>query len=146
MYAHAAISTFVLNQLDDPLFTNTFKNKDDGEGNWQSTDIEVRIENDNFGNGAYKDKVGVIKEVYPDNTCRVKLYDRNDIITLPGEYLSPVVPGKKDKIKVIRGDCKGNVGVLIGIDGRDGIVKMENENVDIKILGLHFLAKMTQAS
>eukprot|EP01102_Stenamoeba_stenopodia_P011247 TRINITY_DN343_c0_g1_i3.p1 TRINITY_DN343_c0_g1~~TRINITY_DN343_c0_g1_i3.p1 ORF type:complete len:1028 (-),score=262.83 TRINITY_DN343_c0_g1_i3:62-3145(-) len=118
----------------------------DGEGNWQSTDIEVRIENDNFGNGAYKDKVGVIKEVYPDNTCRVKLYDRNDIITLPGEYLSPVVPGKKDKIKVIRGDCKGNVGVLIGIDGRDGIVKMENENVDIKILGLHFLAKMTQAS
>lgn len=120
--------------------------KEDSDNNWQMADIEVKMENEAFGNGAYMDKIGVIKEVYPDNSCKVFIFDRQETITVPGDYLSPVTPSKKDKVKIIRGEFRGNTGSLIGLDGHDGIVKMDNiENVDIKILGIHFLAKLASA-
>ena len=40
---------------------------------------------------------------------------------------------------IVRGEHKGTRGVLIGIDGQDGIVKMQNS--DIKILDLDLVAK-----
>ena len=56
-----------------------------------------------------------------------------------------VQPGKKDKLVIIKGELKGNTGVLIGIDGLDGIVKMQNTGADttpIKILDLQCCAKL----
>ena len=104
---------------------------------WLTTDIEVRIKNDRYYNS-----IGVVREV-GDSASKVRLLGRGDgeIVTIPNEYLEPVTPGKKDKIKIIRGEFKGHTGSLIGIDGPDGIVKME-VNLDIKILHLEFLAKL----
>ena len=50
-------------------------------------------------------------------------------------------PGKKEKLVVISGEQKGSTGVLIGIDGLDGIVKMTTGG-DIKILDLQSCAKL----
>ena len=52
-----------------------------------------------------------------------------------------VAPGKKDPVKVVTGQLAGETGTLIGIDGEDGIVKMD-ANTDIKILDLESLAKL----
>tara|TARA_B100000780_G_C20981501_1_gene392244 strand:- start:451 stop:783 length:333 start_codon:yes stop_codon:yes gene_type:complete len=52
-----------------------------------------------------------------------------------------VQPGKKEKLVIISGEHKGSTGVLIGIDGLDGIVKMQ-ANGDIKILDLQSCAKL----
>ena len=51
-----------------------------------------------------------------------------------------MAPGKKDEIKVVSGQQAGETGKLIGIDGEDGIVKMDT-NSDIKILDLESLCK-----
>ena len=54
--------------------------------------------------------------------------------------LRPVVPKKKEKVKIVAGEFKGLVGELINIDGADGIVKMVD--LDIQIVDMNDLAAM----
>jgi len=105
-------------------------------------DIEVRIKSDSFRGGQYYNSVGVVRDV-GETSSKVTLLNRleAETISVPHEFLEAVIPAKKDKIKIIRGEFKGYTGSLIGIDGADGIVKME-VNLDIKILHLDFLAKL----
>jgi len=114
----------------------------DSMESWVTTDIEVRIRSDSFRGGQFYNSVGVVREV-GDTSSKVKILSKadGDTISVPHEFLEPVTPAKKDKIKIIRGEFKGHTGSLIGIDGSDGIVKMEI-NLDIKILRLDFLAKL----
>jgi len=37
-----------------------------------------------------------------------------------------VLPVKGDKVMIIHGDDKGSIGLLLSIDGADGVVKLEN--------------------
>ena len=55
--------------------------------------------------------------------------------------MAPKKPGKKERLVIISGEHKGSMGILIGIDGLDGIVKMA-ANSDIKILDLERCAKL----
>jgi len=112
-----------------PEYEDTAKHPAE-EADWVSTDIEVTVKN----NTALK---GVIKEVTPQG-CRVVL-DSNETVNYKPEELAPVIPHKnKSYVKIIRGEFKGNTGVLMGIDGGDGIVRMDSH--DIKILDLNLLA------
>lgn len=45
-------------------------------------------------------------------------------------------------MKVITGEDRESTGVLINIDGEDGIVKMDLGHSNIKILSLNSLAKL----
>jgi transcription elongation factor SPT5 len=54
-----------------------------------------------------------------------------------------VVPRKSDKIKILGGAHRGATGKLIGVDGTDGIVKLE-DTLDVKILDMVILAKLAQ--
>jgi transcription elongation factor SPT5 len=101
---------------------------------WPEPDIEVK----------YSSGRGIVKEVHTDGTSVVAMLDRPDTMpAVPVEALEPVVPSKKDRLKVIRGEFKGNSGVLIGVYGNDGIVKMDS-NLDIKILPMNHIAKLAQ--
>ena len=42
------------------------------------------------------------------------------------DYLEPMLPAKGDKVMIIYGDDKGSTGLLLSIDGADGVVKLEN--------------------
>ncbi|KAH0890324.1 hypothetical protein HID58_052753 [Brassica napus] len=88
--------------------------------------------------------VGVIRDV-SDGTCKVSLGSSGEgdtIMALPGE-LEIVPPRKNDRVKIVGGQYRGSIGKLIGIDGSDGIVKIE-DNLDVKILDLAILAKFVQ--
>jgi len=50
-------------------------------------------------------------------------------------------PKKSEKIKVMNGALRGSTGKLIGVDGSDGIVKLDG-SFDVKILDMNLLAKM----
>lgn len=54
-----------------------------------------------------------------------------------------VGPRKNDKIKIMAGVLRGATGKLIGVDGSDGIVKVD-DTLDVKILDLVLLAKLAQ--
>lgn len=52
-----------------------------------------------------------------------------------------VRPKKSDKIKIMNGTLRGVTGKLIGIDGSDGIVKLD-DTYEVKILDMVILAKL----
>jgi transcription elongation factor SPT5 len=54
------------------------------------------------------------------------LIDIDKTINISLEYLEPVVPQKGDKVMIIHGDDKGSIGLLLSIDGAEGVVKLEN--------------------
>ncbi|XP_057297763.1 transcription elongation factor SPT5-like [Hydractinia symbiolongicarpus] len=103
-----------------------------------TTDIEVKIVN-NYHEQRYANKPGVIRAVDED-TVMVVMYDGKENLNLPTSAVEIVQPVKKDRIKFIFGDDKDEIGVLINIDGPDGIIKMEPGD-QLKILQLHYLAK-----
>jgi transcription elongation factor SPT5 len=104
---------------------------------WLEKDIEVRVVK-----GDMFDRRGYIREVR-DTMCRVFFPDKSETSEFSSESLEPVVPQKKDKVKILRRDFKGQTGVLVGIDAKDGIVRMDS-NFDIKIFQLSDLAKFVQ--
>jgi transcription elongation factor SPT5 len=58
---------------------------------------------------------------------------------VPAEDLEAVPAQKNSSVIILSGELKGSTGKLIGIDGRDGIVKMDL-NSDIKIVDMPLLA------
>lgn len=89
-------------------------------------------------------QMAVIRDVLLDGTCRVLLGlsgDDGEIVTATASEIDIIPPKKSDKIKIINGEHRGGTGKLIGIDGADGIVKMD-ETLDIKILDMSNLAKL----
>lgn len=76
---------------------------------------------------------------FQDGACRVAV--GGDVITASPNELEVVVPRKSDKIKIMGGPQHGATGKLIGVDGIDGIVKVD-DTLDVKILDMVILAKL----
>ena len=53
-----------------------------------------------------------------------------------------VQPKKSDKIKIMSGGLRGSTGKLIGVDGSDGIVRLD-DTLDVKILDMVILGKLS---
>lgn len=53
-------------------------------------------------------------------------------------------PSRPPKVKVILGEDREATGILLSIDGEDGIVRMDLEE-QLKILNLRFLGKLLEA-
>ncbi|XP_058074937.1 putative transcription elongation factor SPT5 homolog 1 [Magnolia sinica] len=110
----------------------------EGEGNWFLPDILVNVRR-----SGEDTRVGVVREVLADGSCKVALGSTGNgetVTTLPTE-METVVPKKSDKIKIMSGAQRGATGKLIGIDGTDGIVKVD-VTLDVKILDMVILAKL----
>ncbi|KAK7351044.1 hypothetical protein VNO77_10188 [Canavalia gladiata] len=110
------------------------------EGPWFMPDILVNVHRTG------EESVGVIREALSDGSYRVALGSSGNgetITALPNE-IEAVVPRKSDKIKIMGGALRGATGKLIGVDGTDGIVKVD-DTLDVKILDLVILAKLAQS-
>ncbi|KAI7754771.1 hypothetical protein M8C21_033839, partial [Ambrosia artemisiifolia] len=114
----------------------------DHDGPWFLPDILVNVRRP--GEDA---SLGVIREVLLDGACRVALgaSGNGEIITANPSEIEVVVPRKSDKIKIMGGAQRGATGKLIGVDGTDGIVKVD-ESLDVKILDMVILAKLAPLS
>ncbi|KAJ8541556.1 hypothetical protein K7X08_002372 [Anisodus acutangulus] len=113
----------------------------DTEGPWLLPDILVNVRKSNDDT-----VVGVVHEVLADGSCSVALGSSGNgdtFIAHPTE-IEIVVPKKSDKIKIMGGPQRGATGKLIGVDGTDGIVKVD-DTLDVKILDMVLLAKLAHA-
>ncbi|KAJ4950709.1 hypothetical protein NE237_027541 [Protea cynaroides] len=113
----------------------------EGEGLWFLPDVLVNVRK--LGEDA---AIAVVHEVLPDGSCKVALGStgNGEIITALPNEMEMVVPRKSDKIKIMSGAQRGATGKLIGIDGTDGIVKVD-DTLDVKILDMVNLAKLARA-
>lgn len=73
------------------------------------------------------------------------LKDSEKVVSISSEHLEPITPTKNNKVKVILGEDREATGVLLSIDGEDGIIRMDLEDQQIKILNLRFLGKLLEA-
>ncbi|GFY85449.1 global transcription factor group A2 [Actinidia rufa] len=112
------------------------------EGLWVLPDILVNVRR-----AGEDTAIGVVREVLPDGSCSINLGSSGSgetLTALPGE-IEIVAPRKSDKIKIMGGPQRGQTGRLVGIDGSDGIVKVD-EYLDVKILDMNILAKLVPPS
>ncbi|KAL0438186.1 UNVERIFIED_CONTAM: putative transcription elongation factor SPT51 [Sesamum latifolium] len=112
----------------------------DNEGPWFLPDILVNVRR-----SGEDSSLGVIREVLPDGSCKVALGSSGNgemVNALPSE-IEIVAPRKAEKIKKMGGAHRGATGKLIGVDGTDGIVKVD-DTLDVKILDMVILAKLVQ--
>uniref|UniRef100_A0A2N9GSU0 Transcription elongation factor SPT5 n=1 Tax=Fagus sylvatica TaxID=28930 RepID=A0A2N9GSU0_FAGSY len=95
----------------------------DNEGPYFMPDILVNVRR-----SGEDSVIGIVREVLPDGSCRIVLGSsgNGEIITALPNEMDIVVPRKNDKIKIMAGLLRGAMGKLIGVDGSDGIVKMDN--------------------
>ncbi|KAL1533523.1 putative transcription elongation factor SPT5 1 [Salvia divinorum] len=113
----------------------------DNEGPWFLPDILVNVRRPGDDTTP-----GVIREVLPDGSSKIALGSSGsgDMVTALPNEIEVVPPRKMDKIKIMGGAHRGATGKLIGIDGTDGIVKVD-DTLDVKILDMVTLAKLVQA-
>ncbi|AQL01203.1 Putative transcription elongation factor SPT5 homolog 1 [Zea mays] len=109
----------------------------DGEVAWLLPDVLVNV----LRGG--DDGPGVVREVLGDGSCRVALGSsgNGDVVTVLANEVEVIRPKKSDRIKILNGNFRGYTGKLIGIDGSDGIVRLD-ETYEVKILDMVILAKL----
>uniref|UniRef100_A0A8C5FE73 DRB sensitivity-inducing factor large subunit n=1 Tax=Gadus morhua TaxID=8049 RepID=A0A8C5FE73_GADMO len=112
-------------------------NIEQGGGDWVTPDILVRVKDsllDLVG------QQGVVRSV-TGGMCSVFIQETEKVVSISSEHLEPVTPTKNNKVKVILGEDREATGVLLSIDGDDGIVRMELDG-QLKILNLRFLGRL----
>ncbi|PWZ17025.1 putative transcription elongation factor SPT5 1 [Zea mays] len=109
----------------------------EGEATWLLPDVLVNV----LSGG--DDGPGVVREVLGDGSCRVALGSsgNGDMVTVLPNEVEVIRPKKSDRIKILNGSFRGHTGKLIGIDGSDGIVRLD-DTYEVKILDMVILAKL----
>uniref|UniRef100_A0A915IPM2 Transcription elongation factor SPT5 n=1 Tax=Romanomermis culicivorax TaxID=13658 RepID=A0A915IPM2_ROMCU len=124
-----------------PLTPGSFNASESGvsatHADWTSTEIEVRIK-ENCDDANLIGKIGIIRTI-SGTLCSILLVDDDKIVSVYADHLEPVSPAQHDKIKVIIGDDRETTGVLLSIDGSEGVVKTDLN--DIKLYHLSHLCK-----
>ena len=106
---------------------------------WITTDIEIKVSS-SVGDESLEGIHGVIKEIdQSSGKVTVKLYN-GDTSMLACSCLELVPPERRDVVKIVGGEYRGQLGVLISVDGLDGVVKL-SEGSEIKVLAMAILAK-----
>jgi len=67
-----------------------------------------------------------------------------DFVRIQCSHLQRVAPARKEQVKVVAGGSAGETGTLIGIDGENGIVKLDS-NMDIMVFHMEALGKLGAA-
>ncbi len=63
--------------------------------------------------------------------CEVKLFDSGEVVMALPEQLNIVRPEKKQKVRVLSGDYAGQYGTLVGLEGSDGVIKLQNGGSEV---------------
>jgi len=111
--------------------------------NWLSHADEIEVD---ITGGTHAGQIGVIIAAVDPGSSTARVNVEGEEIQVAVHEVQRRVPEKKDLIKVVSGQQTaqlGETGMLIGIDGEDGIVKMD-ANSDIKILELENLGKLVR--
>ncbi|XP_033751673.1 transcription elongation factor SPT5-like [Pecten maximus] len=112
---------------------------DHSMADWHTTEIEVKIrETHDDPNLIYQ--TGTIRSV-TGGMCSVYIAEEDKTVNVACDHLEPVPPEKGDKAKVILSEERELTGILLSIDGGEGVIKTDHG--EIKMLPIRYLCKMT---
>lgn len=72
--------------------------------------------------------------------CSLFLPAEDRVVTVAGDLLEPVVPMRRERVKIILGEDRESTGQLLSIDNQEGVVKLDAG--DVRMYQLRFLCKM----
>jgi transcription elongation factor SPT5 len=98
-----------------------------------------RIPGAEVSRGGSTEALGAIQSIEGDLAV-VVVAETGETMAVPLGELGPVAPRKRDRVRIVDGEHAGQTGTLIGIDGTDGIVKLDVD-LDIKILSLQQIVR-----
>jgi transcription elongation factor len=105
------------------------------------TGIEISITQ-----GQYSGLKGCVKQALSDQaTIIISDGKEEKLVDVPISSLELTMPKKKEKVKIIQGEHKGTIGVLMGMedDGGMGIVRSSKDGKgNILVVNLSFIAKL----
>ncbi|CAO3600218.1 unnamed protein product [Absidia cylindrospora] len=115
----------------------------DASSDWPIEEIEIKMAK-SVG-GANVGQIGSIISVHHGSrTCSIQVYDTNDRVDkVRFDAMEPVRPSKKDNVKIVLGDHRGELGSLIGVDSQDGIVRIKGGGGGFKIMSMGSVGKYT---
>lgn len=106
---------------------------------WCTTDIEVKIRShDNTGLAG---QTGLVRTVN-SGVCSVFLPDEDRVVTVAANNLEPVPPMAKDMFKVISGENRDQIGMVLQMSGPNEAMVRLNITGEHHMLPLHTLCKM----
>ena len=108
----------------------------DSHGEWCSSELEVKIRSSADSN--LRGQTGYITTVN-NGACSVFLPDEDRVITLPSQHLEPVAPSVQDQFKLIYGEDREAVGILLAVSGKDATVLISQEK---RLIPLNYLCKL----
>ncbi|KAI7872532.1 hypothetical protein BDF14DRAFT_1873164 [Spinellus fusiger] len=114
----------------------------DDTGDWPIEEIEVRV-TANHGRATEGQLASIVSVNTGSRTCTILLSSNDSHADVPFDRLEPVRPSKKDDVKVILGEHRGELGSLIGVDSHDGIVRLRGDMSGFKIMGMSSVGKYT---
>lgn len=82
---------------------------------------------------------GVIRGI-SGGMCSLFLPAEDRVVTVAGELLEPIVPVRRDRVKIILGEDRESTGQLLSIDHQEGVVKLDSG--DVRMFQLRYLCKM----
>lgn len=113
------------------------------EDNWPLEEIEVVLRK-NFGEATKGQHAKIVTVNRNSRRCLISMLNDSSVkVDIPFDTIEAVRPNKKDRVKIILGEYRGELGSLIGVDSHDGIVKLKNDVSGFKILGMNSVAKYT---
>ncbi|CAJ0626253.1 7032_t:CDS:10 [Entrophospora sp. SA101] len=113
---------------------------------WLIDDVAVTVSSDRdtgevYQNGIYNDLTGRVMKVETNGDITIELVDRDVSLIVNKRFLEPVTPHKKDMIKLVcDNELKYKLGVLVGVDGDEGVVKVKGGK-DFKIVSMQMMVK-----
>lgn len=111
---------------------------------WHMDGLMVRIRDSYPHDADLCAAIGVIRSIH-GSQCSLHIKDLDKTINIGLDYLEPVLPQKGDRVMIVYGDDKGSVGLLLSIDGTEGVVKLENRpesRDEITMTNVKFLCKL----
>lgn len=111
---------------------------------WHMDGLMVRIRDSYVLDPDLCGAIGVIKSIH-GSQCSLHLRDLDKTINIGLDYLEPILPQKGDKVMIVHGDDKGSIGLLLSIDGAEGVIKLENRpetRDEITMTNIKFLCKL----
>jgi hypothetical protein len=114
------------------------------EESWATTNIEVQVVSSNgqkFSDGIHDSVHGVIRELETPTRVVVKLFN-GETVTIPLQFLKTVPPQKRDRVKIISGENKNEIGSFLSTSNEDAVVKLPSSA--LKVIPMKSIAKYVE--
>jgi len=109
---------------------------------WLTTGIEVSIKG-SIPEAGLKGQLGIVKNIN-NNTAAIYLLQEERVVSVNCDYLVATPPTPGDRIKVTVGDLREQTGIVVSVDGNDGVVQFDSLASEVKIVPLSYLCRFVE--